>query len=119
MFWLRATIVNEPIYLSNDLRHEYIKNILQEFDRIARIKDDIPVVVLLGNLNSFSDRKKIKYPWKNLETTLSLCSIYSINTSDSLYSIYTKYPNNIINQPGVHYTPFANKLVAAIINKNL
>ena len=102
-----------------DSRYEYIKNILLQFRRIAENKGDVPLVVLLGNGNSFNDRKSIISNWSKMEKDLLGLGILSINTADSLYRIYIDDPKKIINEDGLHYTDLANKIVAGLINKYL
>ena len=119
MFWLRSIISKKPIYISTDSRYEYIKNVLLQFSSIAENKGDVPLVVLLGNANSFNDRKGNIYNWRKMETDLLGLGILSINTADSLYQIYINDPKKIINEYGLHYTDFANKMVAELINKHL
>lgn len=119
MFWLRSIIIKAPIYNSLDQRYDYIYKILVKFNEIAKDKGDVPIVVFMGNMNSFDDRKRIKLPWNRMENDLSKIGLLSINTADSIYPIYNNNPNKIINKNGVHYTAFSNKLIAEIINYKL
>ena len=122
MFWLRKVIVKSPIYLNEKEQEDnfnYIMKILVYFKNIAIEKDSIPIVVIMGNSNSFNDRNSILKPWKEFKDGLSDIGIKYIDTSDSLYYHYKKNPSLVINDFGTHYTHFSNDIVAEIINQNI
>ena len=93
MFWLRKEIVKSPIYLNEKEQEDnfnYIMKILVYFKNIAIEKEAIPIVVIMGNSNSFNDRNSILKPWKEFKDGLNDIGIKYIDTSDSLYYHYKK-----------------------------
>ena len=122
MFWLHPKVIKSPIYLKdNDQLENYLYNleIIKVFKNLALEKNSKPIIIILGNNNSFNDRSKVLNPWGKFKDDLYDLSIPYIDTSDSLFNYYKNNPDLIINSFGVHYTPFANKIVSDIIYNNI
>ena len=113
MFLYRKNYIAKPIYISPETdNYKYILKIYKIFYNECLEKEDFPIISLLDNNNSFSDRIKYEDPWKNLTLDLKKIGFKVIEPSDSLPSLFKEEKNKVINSDGVHYTPIANKIVA-------
>ena len=104
--------LHQPIYRTDDERLDYIMKILNYLKGLVEERDSNLTVLLLGSRNTFADRKKIDAPWELFEKKLRESGIQYLNVADTLYKVYEKDKDSIINSTGVHYTPYANRLVA-------
>ena len=117
MFKYRNNYIKEPIYLKNtvDNNYDYILKIFKVFYNECKKNKDFPMILLLDNNNTFSDRKKYDRPWEMIIKDLKAMGFFVIEPLDSLVSMHNNEPGSIINSNGVHYTPLANEMIARYI----
>ena len=121
MLKYRHDYIKPSIYLKMDENpnYDYILKILKVFFEACEKNKDFPIISLLDNNNTFSDRKKYPMPWNYIITDLKEIGFFVIGASNSIVKMHNKDPYNVINKGGVHYTPLANKIVAKHIHENL
>ena len=117
----RDNYIKPPIYLkiNKDPNYDYICKILNVFYEECEKNNDFPIIALLDNNNTFSDRKKYPTPWSSIIADLRKMGFFVIEASNKIVKMHNDNSFSIINKGGVHYTPLANKIVAEHINENL
>ena len=121
MLKYRYDYIKPSIYLkiNNDSNYDYIFKILKVFYEECKKNKDFPIILLLDNNNTFSDRKRYQKPWHNIIKDLKKLGFFVIEPLNNIVKIHDDNPYSIINNDGVHYTPLANKMIAEHIQNNL
>ena len=121
MFKYRHDYIKPSIYLkkNNDSNYNYILKILKVFYEECKKNADFPIILLLDNNNTFSDRKKYTRPWHNIIVDLKEIGFFVIEPLNNIVKMHNDNPNSIINNGGVHYTPLANEMIAKHIQHKL
>ena len=121
MLKYRHDYIKPSIYLkiNKDNNYDYILKILKVFYKECKKNKDFPIILLLDNNNTFSDRKKYTKPWYNIIEDLKGIGFFVIEAPNKIVRMHNNDPYSIINKGGVHYTPLANKIVAKHIQKKL
>ena len=79
----------------------------------------MPIILLLDNNNTFTDRKKYQMPWNHIIADLKEIGFFVIEPSNKIVEMHNNDPLSVINKGGVHYTPLANEIVAEYVHENL
>ena len=121
MLKYRHDYIKPPIYLkkNNDPNYDYILKILKVFYEECEKNKDFPIILLLDNNNTFSDREKYTLPWNYIIADLKEMGFFVIEASNKIVKMHNNDSFSVINKHGVHYTPLANKIVAEHIHQNL
>ena len=106
----------EPVYRTNDDRFIYCMRIIRNLANICRENEAKFVVLLLDNNNTFSDRKDISAPWRQLINKLIEMNINVWDITNEMFNAYQENPAYIIHpEEGVHYSVKGNSIVANLI----
>ena len=121
MFKYRYQYIKPPIYLKNyDIdNYNYILKILKIFFEECKKKKDFPIILLLDNKPTFTDRINYIRPWDNIIKDLKKMGFFVIEPLETLVPLHANEPSSVINSDGVHYTPFANKMIAEYIKQTI
>ena len=121
MLKYRQDYIKPPIYLkkNNDPNYDYILKILKVFYEECEKNKDFPIILLLDNNNTFSDREKYTSPWNYIIADLKEMGFFVIEASNKIVKMHKNDSFSIINKDGVHYTSLANRIVAEHIHQNL
>ncbi len=121
MLKYRDKYIKPPIYLKNyqNEDYSYILKILKIFFEECKNNGNFPIILLLDNKNTFSDRIKYTEPWKNIINDLREMGFFVVEPLESIVPLYMEDSDNIINHDGTHYTPLANKMIAEHLFKSI
>lgn len=107
--------LHPPIYRTPGPALDDSIRILQHLNRLVEARQARLLILLLGNNNTFTDRKILSDPWANFRARLETAGLDYLSATDEIYSMWQQDPASAINATGVHYTPIANARVAEIV----
>lgn len=111
---------HEPVYRTDDERLKYCINIIKYLKNLCERNDSHLIVLLLGNNNTFGDRKYYNNPWSLIESKLSAEEIDYFNAANHQYEKYTEGKHLIIHpEEGVHYSAQGNEILARLLIEKL
>lgn len=103
-----------PVYMNDNEYFKYCLKIFSIFKAFCEAKKIVPIVVLIDNNNSFSDRMKANTnTWNLLKTNLDSMNLKTLEFQDDFYNTYQQKKSNVIHATeGVHFSPEGNELLA-------
>jgi len=106
----------QPIYTTDDERLDYCMRILIHIKNNVEKNGSMFRVLILDNLNTFKDWPKGD-PWHLVYDKLEQQDIDYFTYGDEFYNDFKINPDTIINKGLVHYSPNANRKVAAFLKE--
>lgn len=112
-FWMKS---KQSIYRTDDERLAYCLKILHYFKQETEKQGAEFLVLILDNMNTFEDWSKQGDPWILFRKKLEEQGISYFSYGNQLKRTYVSSRDSVINKGLVHYTPFANQLIATFLS---